>query len=251
MPFGIILPIQTQNLLEVRNTVFERMMIERALSQTVFSSVDLTQMMVNLKIKLTSSTYSPSDVELILMKEREQIDSKCLFVENEIPHTKWLKQYIENKLGTQYVVTSRENNVKYIGMDLDATDITDYAASQADLVIFKNQVGTNPKGCNIIIRENRIGLAAEVKEVDEGDLAVSECFHNMHGTAANLVLQAARQGIVIDSVTVYGIVAIVEEIDRAKLLELQIDFTVNLNNFFKSVGVYSLDLLLNAVVKQL
>ena len=70
-----------------------------------------------------------------------------------------------------------------------------------------------------------------MKEVDEGDLAVSECFRNMHGTAANLVLQAARQGIVIDSVTVYGIVAIVEEIDRAKLLELQIDFTVNLNNF--------------------
>ena len=135
MPFGIILPIQPQNLLEVRNTVFERMMIERALSQTVFSSVDLTQMMVKLKIKLTSSTYSPSDVELILMKEREQIDNKCFFVENEIPHMKWLKQYIENKLGTQYVVTSRENNVKYIGMDLDATEITDYAASQADLKI--------------------------------------------------------------------------------------------------------------------
>ena len=163
-------------------------MIERALSQTVFSSVDLTQMMVNLKIKLTSKTYSPSDIELILMKEREQINSKCLFVENEIPHTKWLKQYNENRLGTQYVITSRENNVKYIKMDLDATEVTDYAASQADLVIFKNYVGTNPKGCNIIVRDNQIGLGAEVKEVDEGDLAVSECFRNMHGTAANQVM---------------------------------------------------------------
>ena len=54
----------------------------------------------------------------------------------------------------------------------------------------------------------------------------------MHGTAANLVLQAARQENLIDCDTIYEIVGNVKEIDQAKLLELHIDFTANLTNFF-------------------
>ena len=256
VPFSTILPMEPQKLMECRDIIFERKNIERALSRTVFSGIDITEMMLNLRINLssllTSSTCRPADVELALMKESEQIKSKSLLVDNEIPHTKWLKQYVQNILGAQYVIKSREDNVKYIGMEsLEPTEVTDYAASQSDLVIFKNELGTNPRGCNIIIHEHRSGLAAELKEEEDGEFAISECFRNMHGTAANLVLQATRQGIIIDCVTIYGIVGIVKEIDQAKLLELHIDFTINMTNFFKSVGLYSLDLLLNAIVKQL
>jgi len=87
-------------------------------------------------------------------------------------------------------VRSREDNVKYVG--IEPTEVTDYAATQADLIIFKNELGTNPGGCSVIIHERRTGLVAKMKEDDEGGYAVSECFRNMHGTTANIVLQAAR-----------------------------------------------------------
>ena len=103
----------------------------------------------------------------------------------------------------------------------------------------KNEVGTNPRGWNVIIHEHRSGLVAELKEDEEGELTISECFRNMHGTTANLVLQAARQEIVIDRVTIYGTVRVIKEIDKARLLELHIGFIYNyLNLTFKTCTCY-------------
>ena len=48
------------------------------------------------------------DIELAIIKEKELITKKSLLVDSEIPkHT----QYIQQILGTNYVVRSRENNV--------------------------------------------------------------------------------------------------------------------------------------------
>lgn len=73
----------------------------------------------------------------------------------------------------------------------------------------------------------------------------------MSAVAASLVVQALRQGIVVERVHIYGIVAIISQIDKCKLVQLQIDFNDDSVRFFKSFGSYQFDLLLNAVLSEL
>lgn len=88
-------------------------------------------------------------------------------------------------------------------------------------------------------------------ENDEGEFLMSKCYRNMSAVAASLVVQALRQGIVVERVRIYGIVAIISQIDKCKLVQLQIDFNDDSVRFFKSFGSYQFDLLLNAVLSEL
>ena len=110
-------------------------------------------------------------------------------------------------LGRDFVVRSQEENLKYLGMgeDLAPTEINDYAASCADLVIYRNKWNAELETCSVLIFEDRSGLVTEL-ENDVGDQPILECFRNMYGTVANLVVQAAQNSIVIDNVYIFGIV---------------------------------------------
>ena len=219
-----------------------RKVIERALSKSVVSEKDVMEMMNRLVITVSAQITSnacQSDIELLMHKERDHIlaETERLWVDSELPHTKWLFGCLCNALGEEYVVKSREDNLKYVTgseENIELSAINDYAASMADLVIHKNQVNANQNVCMIIFE--RVSIVAEVKEKDDGDYPLSECIRNMSGVAAAQVVQALQQGFVVDTVSIYGIVMIVSDIDKARLLKLEIDFKQNTTKYLKSFG---------------
>ena len=183
MPFCLLLPLEPGNLSQKHNDTYcKREMIKRAFSTSVFSELDLINMIDNLKISLagllatSDSTATSSDIEVTLLREKDRLVNKRLVVDNEIPHTKWLHEYLSGTLDKKLVVKSREKNFKYTGFeDLMPTDSNEYAASEADLVILQDRAVINDTPVCVMM----LGLGAEVKEKDEGDFPISECYRNM------------------------------------------------------------------------
>lgn len=131
-------------------------------------------------------------------------------------------------------------------------EITDYACSLSDLVIYANKpLSDHPGICMVSLVPEVSGLVAEIKESDETDFPLSECYRNMSAVAAALTIQGLSQGNIVHKVSMYGIIIVVANLDRAKLIKLEINFETNTCRLLKSVGIYQLDLLLNAVLSTL
>ena len=236
VPLSILLSMEPEDLPRKHNNTYcRREMIERAFSTTVFSELNLIDMIDNLRISLAGLV---ADVEVTLLKEKDRLVNKRLVVNNEIPHTQWLYKYLSGALDDRLVVKSREENFKYSGLEnLMPTELTEYAASEADLVIIPDKAITNDTTVCMVM----LGLVAEVKEKDEGDFPISECYRNMSAVAASLVVQTLLQGTAVEKVSIYGIVAVVADIDASTLLKLQIDFKNDNIKFLKSIGTYKFD----------
>jgi len=103
-------------------------------------------------------------------------------VDNEIPHTKWLYEYLYKTLDKIFVVKSMQDNLKYVGTDFIASEITDYVCSPSDLIIHANKPMTNDPGLYLVSLipeiENVSELVSEIKEDDGSDYPVLECFRS-------------------------------------------------------------------------
>ena len=96
-------------------------------------------------------------------------------------------------MSNSFVVTSRENNLKYVGEGLEPTEVNDYAA--ADLVIHKNKMSRDPGICMVIFE--RSGVVAEIKEDEDGDYLMLECMRNVSGVVAAQVVQALQNRVLL------------------------------------------------------
>lgn len=259
VPFSIILPVNSLDLQKYRDRVFQRTMIERVFSTSVISEADISEVMDELtksmtKLLLTLVT-NPAEVQIAIEMEKQKVISKRFSVEDEVPHTKWLYSYLSTALNKGFVVKSRKENLKYVGDENFGGEITDYASSSPDIIIHSNKpLGSHPSVCLVKLipeLDNASAFVAEIKESDETEYPISECFRNMSTVAANLTIQGLQQGLLVNQVSVYGIVAVVCDVERARLLKLVLDFTTNTSKFMKNFGVYAFDLLLNAIIDNL
>ena len=60
-------------------------------------------------------------------------------IDNEIPFNRWLYNYIFATLDKTYIVETQEENLRELGPELVPTEINEYAASKADLMIRKEK----------------------------------------------------------------------------------------------------------------
>lgn len=121
-------------------------MIERAFPKLVCSVNDIVKMTDNLTksiANLLCSDIRASDIEITILREKDRLINKKLVVDTEIPHTKWLQEYLSSTLDKSLVIKSREENFKYTGLDLTGSELTEYAASEANLVIHSNKPMTS------------------------------------------------------------------------------------------------------------
>ena len=140
-----------------------------------------------------------------------------------------------------FTVESQAENLKFVGPDLSAELITDYATSKADLVIMRNGLHSNIRICFVSVVPEVSSIIAEIKESDETEYPVWECFRNM----------SAIVGYLVNCVVVYGIVVQVKKTDSPTALKYIGSFESNTTTFFKAQGKYPFHLLLNAMVTHL
>ena len=89
-------------------------------------------------------------------------------------HAKWLYDYIFKTLDKSFTVESQEENLKFVGPDLSAELVTDYATSKADLVIMRNGLHSNVGICFVSVVPEVLevsGIVAEVKENDKNRIS--------------------------------------------------------------------------------
>lgn len=139
------------------DTYCKREMIERAFPKLVCSVNDIVKMTDNLTksiANLLCSDIRASDIEITILREKDRLINKKLVVDTEIPHTKWLQEYLSSTLDKSLVIKSREENFKYMGLDLTGSELTEYAASEANLVIHSNKPMTS-NSCVCMIGKKR------------------------------------------------------------------------------------------------
>ena len=89
-------------------------------------------------------------------------------------------------------------------------------------------------------------MASEVKVEDAAEDAVNECYYNMFGQGLNLAMKAVSKGMLVNEVTMYGIVVAARKPNEAKLLKkLFMNFNENRCTFSNHYNFMSL---LNAVI---
>lgn len=67
-------------------------------------------------------------------------------------------------------------------------------------------------------------FAGEVKVEDFKDDGENECFFNMFGQGTNLALKSLSSGKLVSNLKMYGIIVAAHKPDKARLLEVNIDF---------------------------
>lgn len=110
MPFSLLIPIDPSDLEKhYHDKYVTRSMIERVFTKSVISESDLVTSMDDLAQLLTqllssNGNSSTADVQLAIEKKKKEVISKKLVVDNEVPHTKWLYEYLTRALDKKYVV---------------------------------------------------------------------------------------------------------------------------------------------------
>ena len=188
-----------------------------------------------------------------------------LKVDSETPLGRWLYQYIFTTLDKSYIAETQVENLKELGPNLNPAEINEYATSKADLVIRKGKPVSSDRlkcayvsvddhhcGANCVSTVPSVSrMVAELKIDDETTGPVWECFRNMSGVAASLALRILSQGVLVDTVTMFGLVVTIEHLERTKLLKLECNLKNGMSKFVTCNGVFEFDLLLNAVVYRL
>lgn len=249
IPLSSMLPVDLRS---YKDKFFKEDDINRSFTRMFVPTADVHETLDNIQEqitdKITSNTVeiAKSDIDGIFHKGRQKLDAKVMESRSEISHTRWLFDCVSKALdGQSYTVKTQQPNLKNIGNNIIPQRITEYATSKADLVIhrLKNLV-TNKEG----EVENVSGLVVEVKEDDDTDYPIWECYKNMTAVAASLTLQVLQQGALVNRVTVYGIVPVVRNMDGTRLTKLMADFVKGKVDFCQAEDTYPLHLLLNAVV---
>ena len=65
-----------------------------------------------------------------------------------------------------------------------------------------------------------VGMVAELKVEDSTNIPIWECFRNMSAMAASIAMKFLTNGVLINTVTVYGIVVRVNNLHCACLLKV-------------------------------
>ena len=95
------------------------------------------------------------------------------------------------------------------------------------------------------------GMVAELKISDKTSYPVWECFHNMSGVGACITLKALSYGVLVQQVIIYGVVTTTEESNKARLIQLHMDFERGTCFFKQCDGCFPLDILLNAILSHI
>jgi len=93
-----------------------------------------------------------------------------------------------------------------------------------------------------------IAMAGELKVQWVGDNAINECFYNMFGQG---VMTSLSSGNIVKRIVMYGIVVAVHLLEKAKLLQVIMDFENNTSQFKLVAEDYNFTMLLNTVLDEI
>jgi len=96
-----------------------------------------------------------------------------------------------------------------------------------------------------------IAMAGELKVPCVGDNAINECFYNMFGQGVNLAMKSLSSGNIVKHIVMYGIVVAVHLPEKAKLLQIIMDFESNTSQFKLVAQDYDFTMLLNTVLDEI
>ena len=139
---------------------------------------------------------------------------------------------------TGYIKTQVEN-LRELGPGLISADVNEYATSKADLLIKNEKLVLNDKlKCVYISIDNHhcgagydcistlpcvSGMVAELQIDNRTSRPVWKCSHNMSGVAASLTYWVLTRGVLVDLVTMFGLVTSMEHLECTKLLKVECD----------------------------
>ena len=186
-------------------------------------------------------------------------------VVNELPFSNWLYEHLSSKLDEKgFVFDTQGKLIKAIG------PVNEYVNSLPDVLIYhgKGYMKTiNALTLQVeyphydILCDNKvnmegeevelIAMAGELKVPCVGDNAINECFYNMFGQGVNLAMKSLSSGNIVKHIVMYGIVVAVHLPEKAKLLQIIMDFESNTSQFKLVAQDYDFTMLLNTVLDEI
>jgi len=176
----------------------------------------------------------------------QELETTCSrTVVNELPYTNWLHDYLSSKLESSgFIVDTQSKIIKPMG------PVNEYAYSLPDVLIFHGKDHTKTTKALLlkvcypyvdVLCENELhmegeevevlAMAGEVKVECVRDDAVNECFFNMFSQGVNLAMRVLSSGKIVKRIKMYGITVAVHQPERAKLLQLIMDFQTHTCQF--------------------
>lgn len=227
--------------LEVDNDVAEQRFfskdeIERAFSKTVYSKNDVLKALEKAK---RSESHNLSEDQIKQYVKTLLDELTALEIRTERTHTQWLFKLAKEKLQPCFVVTSEQKNfdLKNIGKGLTPATITAFANSKADLVVSKDY-----KAFVVEIKAKKIDI-----------YSVIQCLSNMSAVAARMMILQIKNGFRPSQVSIYGIVASVEDIAQrkqsAKFLKYEVNYEISKTELLIDPGEFHFHVLLNTAAK--
>ena len=243
VPLSFIYPFVT-DLWSYEDAIFRKKYVDRIFNT---SEVDEDESL-NAITMYTSQNPLMAGSNVVGQVKKELLPEKEIESGIKIPHTQRLYDYVCSTLDESYIIKVQQHFLKNSNSKIHPENVTGDATSKADLLIVKDQI-MNKKSEGDIINEVE-GLVIQI-ENDNLEYSILERFKNMSDVAASLASQCLRQGVLINSVTVYGIVAKVNDMDDTRLIKFTLDFENGESHLYNCKDNYPLHLLLNVVVASL
>ena len=261
MPFSYFFPdVSIDQVDGFKDKIFKRDDLYRILDPSVISKSECKSIVTDLKSKVLRALNDPSnanvqDIEFLFSEGEMAFEHRSLTIKHEPPFSDWLRDYVSKTLGNKFIVESQQHNLRDLGMGIKPEELNEYAASKADLVVRRVKEKVTSLDCCIVSVDvpslKCLGMVAELKISDTSNIPVWECFRNMSAIAASLALEILTCGTLVDTVSVYGIVAVITDLQHARLIKLKLDFRSGECTFMRCRKEFDLDLLLNMVVSSL
>ena len=265
-----IFPEISRNIKDYENKIFSKASMQLVLTSKVVPEKLASDMIYDLWLDITdtSKVVSPQGEEVCIAitlqdlntkfkRVRETIQNASKDVLHELQLNRWLFDYISSCLSKlDYVVESRRDNVRGVGEGFFPEDITEYATSRGDLVIYKCTGLQEIRGCLVhFAGSSEIkhvaylrGMVAELKVEDTSSAPMWECFHNMSAVGAALTMRVLKEGNIVDKVCMYGVIGVVSCLEQSKLLYLEMNYKTGQCHFKECVNLMDFDILMNIVV---
>ena len=237
VPFDDFLQgITTDNLKDYRDLIFRKDDLKNFLTPVVYpqagtdKGIEDVEDLMKKYMWRTPSEEAIKECEIQIKTMKKKMNDLRLKVDSETPLGRWLYQYIFTTLDKSYIVETQVENLKELGPNLNPAEINEYATSKADLVIKKGKPVSSDRlkcayvsvddhhcGANCVSTVPSVsGMVAELKIDDETTGPVWECFCNMSGVAASLAVRVLSQGVLVDTVIMFGLVVTMEHLERTK-----------------------------------
>ena len=172
-----------------------------------------------------SGKVDATDIEVIFEEGFKESHKKEFVIKYKPPFTDWLYHYIHRTLGRNFIVESQDQYLRDIGCDIKTEEVIEYATSHADLMIRK-EGGGQPVVLAVVsveipkIKDTLTGMVEEMKLDKLSNVAIWECYRNMSATGAAISMEYLMQGLIVNEVTIYGIVVSINELEHAKVIKL-------------------------------